>query len=201
MNRILKENPDSIHDKKNNKYYELCDYDVITFGYSDDEVYWIGNDDGDCYTHCELAQLKEIGSSRNFFNYPGRLWQKPKIMTFWEYPSSKKELYRLLDKLSEETNIKFINNDWKIEIFDDETPESDNSIIIPIENYTGEYYNPEEHDHILPPMKKKKKIPPYNKYKNLKTTPAKYRYYKDKNVAEEIIKDEINEFIKNYKIL
>lgn len=215
----LTESPDRviIDDDKELWYYHD---DAITFGFAkaNNTLY---AEKGKI--HVALAKKYGLGKTRYDFYYAGRLWLDSKIISFWDYPP-KNNFFDLIKELENKLNVKILNNNWLVEVYED-TYEG-KSILIPVEKYMGEYYNPyedeeydlyysdrtkwnkkydshrdREHekrfepDHVLPPMKKKEKKPSYDKYKKYKIIPAQYRFHKEKNVAEEIIREEINLFI------
>jgi tRNA nucleotidyltransferase (CCA-adding enzyme) len=93
-------------------------------------------------------------------DYPGRIWVKKKIMSFWVYPEPD-DFKKYIKVLSDNTNIDFFNNGWKIEVLYDlrgeiygksggdlynsiHGREDLESKIIPIEEYTGSDNVPEE---------------------------------------------------------
>jgi len=93
--------------------------------------------------------------------YPGRLWIKNKLISFWVYPK-KNEFWDIIKKLEKNLDIKIINNGWRIEVsyFDGDIIDSDVNVgsipyykkliptteekIIPIEDYTGSDDFPDE---------------------------------------------------------
>lgn len=189
----IEENPDTL---RRDDSYDLRweDDDAVVFGVARvNNKFYVEKDS----MHSTMANNYGIGHTRSSFYYAGRLWLNSKTMSFWDYPKEKEKLFDLIKKLEKELEIKIFNNGWLIEVYEN-TPER-KPILIPIEKYTGEYHNPPQEefdqDHIVSPLLKKKKIPPYNKYSKYKVTPAEYRFYKEKNVAEEIIKEEINRLI------
>lgn len=187
-NRVqLKEDPDTIYDKDDDTTYDHTHIDAVTFAVCNEDVYVLRNTSTNKYTHGDLLRMF---SCLGIFKYEGRLWLDGKLISFWKYPS-KINFFKLISKLEKELNIKIINNNWRVQVYDNARRE----ILIPIENYTGKQYNPLRKDHILSPLKKKKTKPPYNKYKEMKIPPAQWRFYKDKNVAENIINEEINKFV------
>jgi len=62
----------------------------------------------------------DIKSSRYNFNwqkiYPGRLFMKPKIITFWIYPTAS-ELKTIIKIIEKKKDIKMFFNDWRIEVY------------------------------------------------------------------------------------
>jgi len=95
-----------------------------------------------------------------YFDYAGRLWSKDKIMSFWQYPKTKEKLKEIINYINELSDDYKIDDTWKIEIYTgDEIKNkwkndinqdiegnftSNNSIIIPINQYNGSEDPPEE---------------------------------------------------------
>jgi hypothetical protein len=52
-------------------------------------------------------------------NRLGRLWEKSKIISFWDYPKNNNELHQIIKDIEKETTINIWNdNEWKIEIYE-----------------------------------------------------------------------------------
>jgi hypothetical protein len=189
-NKTLKEYPDTVRD--GDKNYEWDDPHAAIFGLSGDDVYTNISDDV-VAIHGMMARDFGIGETRSDFDYPGRVWFNPKIISFWTYPNKNKFL-EIISELEKQLNVNIFNNNWRVEVYE----EGGSNILIPIEEYTGEYYEPSEEikniEHVLSPMDKNKKRPQYDK---LPIEPARWKFYKEKNVAENIIKEEINKFLTN----
>ncbi len=203
IKKTIKEDPDTIKDNKSGYTHRYQNKDAVVFGVFNDNVYFkeYDKEKNEYVTHKDLAfEMKSslglnIGFNRDSFVYPGRLWLSPRLISFWEYPSQHM-FYKIIKALERGLKINIINNYWRVEVFD----KKNNRILVPVEKYTGEYYDPTNmgKEHVASPLKKKTKKPSYNKYKKLKTTPVKWRFHKEKNVAEDIIKEEINKtFLKN----
>ena len=132
---------------------------------------------------------------RDEMEYDGRLWTMWKMISFWRYPENKSKLYSILQDIERKENLDIIDNNYRIEVRDEEGE----YFVIPIEDYQGKYHKEiERKPHEMPDMKwrqmgGKKSIPYHTQYKLSKMgkIPAKYRFYKEKNVAEQIIYDEI----------
>jgi hypothetical protein len=98
-----------------------------------------------------------------YFDYAGRIWVEDKIMSFWQYPETKEKLKEIINYINELSTDFKIDNNWKIEVYTgdmndlkqgkwlfnikqdkDENVTSNNSKIIPIEQYKGSEDPPEQ---------------------------------------------------------
>ncbi len=209
----LLESPDTIeakHPTKGRLELSWREDDAIPFGYYNDKFLF----DGQGGTHYELGASYNLRIGRSDMNNHGRIWLDHKIISFWDYP---KNIFRLKgvvrdleEGLSEykfeSSDAKIWDNGWFIEIIDKEKmrsyTDSGSSVLIPLEEYEGpntsDYkHSDEDKDHNISPLLKKKKKVPYDKHDKLKMEPAKWDFYKKKNVAElktlirEIIREEL----------
>lgn len=120
-------------------------------------------------------------NGRNDMKYPGRIWISDKVISFWEYPNSKIDLYKILKDIEKEFLKKFrkpftINpNNWYIEIVDKklegenfpenfmEWGDAEDAILIPMNDYKGsDEWSKEaiDKEHVKSPLvKKRKKVP------------------------------------------
>lgn len=99
--------------------------------------------------------------SREFTEYPGRLWYKSKIITFWDYPEDKERLFYVLNKINETAKIiygtEFNFNEYRIEL----NINTDNyeEKLIPINQYISSKDVPDNIKsipHLLSPIEKNK---------------------------------------------
>lgn len=67
------------------------------------------------------------------WEFPGRLWEEKKIISFWCYPSPNL-LKQIINKLENELKTKILNNGWSIEVI-----ERDGEIVK--NNFSGDYYD------------------------------------------------------------
>ena len=153
----LNENPDVLEAGK--FHAGAYDYDAYSFGWYQNEL-WANYKE----THWDL-EPNDNRVSRENFAFPGRLWAKRKLMSFWIYPSQAqlKKLVKELNKKSKELNWKWkIDNSWqvevvldpdgkwarKIKVYDDLTDEPAEwkdyslssgyeNVILPIDSYAG----------------------------------------------------------------
>lgn len=154
----------------------------IPFGYYDGKMR-VGKLNGIHPSIKELYQdIPKAKNTRKEFEYPGRIWIKDKIVSFWEYPKNKTELIKILSDVENEffkmakRPITINPNDWYIEIVDkrlegDNFPEfygewadAEDALLIPISEYEGSDEWSEEKkgkSHVQSPMKKLKKEIPY----------------------------------------
>ena len=195
---FINEDPNFVEDNTTNdsEYYAtFYDSDAVVFlrYIHDGEIYYIEND-GLYKTHKMIADYFDFKKPYGrYIKERGRLWKNKKLISFWDYPN-KQNFLKLIADLQRELNIRIKNNNWMVEVYP--TNDKSKSILIPVEDYQGKYYNPPPVDHVLPPsQKQKQEKPPYDKYKNQKILPARWKFYKDKNVAESIIREETNKFI------
>lgn len=96
-----------------------------------DETYAIGFDENfEPYVgkpgraHGDLTGYDDPPNDRPDFFYPGRIWKKEKVISFWRYPS-KYQLYKLLERIEGEFKRRFPNKEpldfsdrnWKVELW------------------------------------------------------------------------------------
>jgi hypothetical protein len=170
--KIIKENPDEIRMGGERIFFDSKD--AYPFGFINNEVCYIG-DERDSHLEIELAYMPDSHRDKNHdpsniksfkredWNYPGRLWAKDKIMSFWQYPK-KNELKKYIDLINREVKrLKFSwkidFNTWSIEIVEDKegkylddfvtgdcewddwevSRKGYQNVIIPLKNYIGSY--------------------------------------------------------------
>jgi len=177
---------------------DISDFQV-PFGYYNGEMK-VGKIKG---THPDMdknySDLPPV--NRSNLKYAGRAWLKDRVISFWEYPKSKEELYNILSDLEEEFRRKFkkfwsINpKNWYIEIVDkrlegenfpeyfQEWKDAEDAILIPVKDYkgSGEWSEKKKgEEHVKSPLLKTKKEVPYgfgsksSKYKPLAWRQALY---------------------------
>lgn len=167
MNKIIKENPDIISFEtdfagRSRGEHQWNWYRNIVFGYYKNKLYATIDT-----THARLIRNnkylyeKEGLGNRDDLQYPGRLFMKPKVISFWENPPIQffskfvKDLYKL-------TKIK-IDDSWLIEV--------DEGVYKKPSEYTGKSNNFDKTlSHLQNPMfKEKKKISGFgsDKYKKV----------------------------------
>ena len=155
--QLIKENPSHIKDENGITLCNMDDSDSIPFycDINDNHTNVISVYFGDFKDSHFNAGLKIDNPS-----YPGRLWTKSKIISFWTYPNI--TLFKLIiRKIEKELNIQIFNNGWRIEVvkkdgkivkteFSDDNNDYYNSDedfdiedIIPIEHYDGSDNVPE----------------------------------------------------------
>jgi len=150
---LIKESPDTVEvDGFTDLRY--FDNDAVAFAckanedQTELEVLEVG-DEGQMHSDSELGDENE-------WSYPGRLWLKSKIITFWVYPND--ALFKqIIERLEEKLKIKMFKNDWKVEVikrkgevvkreyseediesyYYDERQPHDKSEFISIDNYSG----------------------------------------------------------------
>ena len=108
----LKESPDTL---EVDGFRYLCYYD-------DDAVAFAckANEDQTELEELEVGDEGQMHSDSGLgdgdeWSYPGRLWLKSKVISFWVYPND--VLFKqIIEKLEEKLKIRMFNNDWKIEV-------------------------------------------------------------------------------------
>lgn len=95
----------------------------------------------------------DIGNSRASFSYPGRLWTKSKIISFWHYPREREEfdeLIKLLNEVLRGDQVK-IDKTWRIDV---------NEKLVDIDRFLNDDVEVKDNDmgkeHVKSPMEKKK---------------------------------------------
>jgi len=144
----------------------------------------------------------------------GRVFTIAKIISFWHYPKDKKELKKVCDDIKKETGLDIWKDDWKIEIYSSKTISSninsDNKLLkdwsdeykkefddlkielIPIKQYKQSNEIPDNEkskQHILSPMKKKKRIVPNGIGSKHKSSNVKSKFYLGKFRGENLIQN------------
>lgn len=238
MKDLLSENPDrvDISDEfaKNHgvhrKSLEWNDEDSYVFGYVGNEIFimrkgnhleisyeldrsdWdrlanaIGYDD---YMDIPTGMLP---NSRNDYKYAGRLWAKPQVISFWDYPP-KGKLNKIISDLNKHLNFK-ITKDWYIEVVDKggkyDAPETTTSglwkqwktdkkdvKLVQISDYMGsEKQKGKGVQHVVSPMLKKKRdvmmgVGSRKKVKGAKRgeVPAATHFRQRKGLGDGVIKE------------
>lgn len=137
----LRENPDRVKSVKGGSGMSLdwADDDAVVFGYYDNEMVMSVPDklrdetgvDGHIANHTKLLRYNTTGkdltppgahwmSDRSDFEFPGRLWYKHKLISFWRYPSTSK-LISMISAINKLAKGKFkIDDTWSIEVILDE---------------------------------------------------------------------------------
>jgi len=152
-------------------YLSFSDLDSAIFGYYNNK--FIYEEDSAVHTYYGY------GRSDYRWEYPGRLWKKSKIITFWVYPSWDK-LKEIINKIENKSGMEIWNNGWKIEVIENYKYISDEIkdrswenkdfglILIPLERYK-EYWKENkiiysfpkkelDKEHIKSPLNKNKKF-------------------------------------------
>lgn len=128
--------------------------------------------------------------SRSSYKYPGRMWIKDKIISFWKYPENLKKLKQLITDLEKTRKVKIWNNGWKIEV-PGQQKKTKETELIPVEyfGHKKDYYQAKwdkktyEKQHILSPSEKDPDRKIWQKFiknkpKNMST--AEYKWLKSK---------------------
>lgn len=85
--------------------------------YDDDGAYAFGILDGHMRHSQERGTHADIGRERRQFQFPGRIWTKPKLISFWVYPKDNTEMKSVIDKLEDALEIKIWDDpDYRLEI-------------------------------------------------------------------------------------
>ena len=155
----LYESPDGYVDRKINQYvgWDEIDYQPITFGWYADKliIKEVTKEDDDLAKH--RSMIKDGNGDRNDYMFPGRLWKKTKVISFWKFPK-KEILPKIIKELSNKLNIS-INSAWRVNMLTKDGLE----VVVPISDYyEGQKVSDKDlaKAHITSPMKKKKKLVP-----------------------------------------
>lgn len=194
LKNLLTENPNEIkltpefvkQHGLNNDYLHWRDRDAFVFGYYKNKMYGAYEENHTTIYYglnkADKAQLiKDIGQGaypddRESFEYPGRAWTTPKVISFWKYPPKSKMNKIINDLRKKGINI---NNDWYIQVVDKggkyEVPDTRKNFmgwtlwdirgkdikLVKIKDYVGsEKQKGKGIKHAISPMLKKKDIVP-----------------------------------------
>jgi len=209
---LLLESPDMIEARnirqilRNKNTLDLSDFQV-PFGYFNGEMK-IGKIRG---THPDMNKnYKDLPQvNRLNLKYAGRAWLKDRVISFWEYPETKEELYKVLSDLEKEFRRKFKKfwsitpKNWYIEIIDKKLPnnkdissdwmewsDAEDAILVPVPEYKGSDAWSEEtkaKDHAKSPMEKEpRKVPSglgSKKYGEKRPLPYRQAMYTSENLV------------------
>ena len=150
----LVESPDYVH-LNTGEEIEYQDDDAYGFYFLEDELY-ISNDPGQTHGEGVYRSGKynsdEIRTIQQGNPVYGRIWVDSQMLSFWNPPTSRKEMADLSDKLSDnfENDID-VWDDFEVEIYDGD------NVIIPVKSYKSSEAAPDEEyqRHLLSPAKKK----------------------------------------------
>jgi len=134
------ENPDVVYNANLSKQLaSYPDQDARPFGYLFDKM---------------------MVGGRNDFVFPGRMWVRKKIISFWKYPP-KGKFKKLIKDLEKESGVKIWSKGWQVEIYPGKKQidnSNNKSVLVPLEKYNGSKLPPGgDIDHVKSPMLKKKK--------------------------------------------
>jgi len=212
----IKESPDGVD---NHKYYNL-DYsqnDAYAFGYAKGKMF-VSNGGG-THDSIYINYSQKDSESKNYdivkdydrdnLKYPGRIWLKSNLISFWIYPKPNKLLKVLNDLKKEMQRINNINiniNKLKIELPRDYRNKE--AVVININQYINiskiDKRNDDElnQQHMISPIAKNKKVPKgtgsrkypagltYSQYKQLMSTSENKKMNLKSNKKIELI-DEV----------
>ena len=106
----------------------------------------------------------------NKYRFLGRIFSKPKVITFWDYPI-KSIIFKIIKQLEDILSITIMNNGWRIEVFKNDAENDSN--FIPVEEYlSSEMESTNVSDelrqqHLMNPMDSRKKKRPYGGGSNM----------------------------------
>lgn len=126
----IEESPDNFKISKNKKLHPF-DEDAYSFGYFEGHLYI--TDYGE--THGKIMSgdsSDDLETNRYDLEYPGRMWIKSKVISFWNYPKSNAEMRRIANDISYRYNE---SNDKRINIWDEFR------VDIIVDNNTHEIYD------------------------------------------------------------
>ena len=103
--------------------------------------------------------------------YPGRIFMKPRVITFWAYPDEK-EMKRIIEIMEHRLKTNMIDNDWKVEVYkggflykgekeygNNYDRDSTNIEMVAVEKFTGSKKPPESEYIQHLDTKKKHEVP------------------------------------------
>lgn len=189
---IISESADVIFLGKNfTKPIAYTDSDARGFFYDEDGTLTL-TDYGKAHSSVRL---------RTKSKYTGRIWEKHKIISFWNYPP-KSEMKKVIKTIENKTGLKM--NDWKIEVIVDERTNKilkkvKNSyyeeMIIPLKDYTKSI-STKHVNHEKSPLTKREKVPSGVGSKkipsDLKKGETMAQYHARKRTSENIIESLTN---------
>lgn len=101
------------------KYFETPDnivYNLDSINYTDKFAHPFGYIDGKFLIGSGGETHGELYFDRDEFDYPGRIFTKQKVITFWIFPN-KEKFREIVNELSQKTGIDIWNDeDWRVEI-------------------------------------------------------------------------------------
>lgn len=187
----LTESPDNV-----NKYnLSFTDSDSLAFGYYKGVMYVNKRFHGD---HPDIQEMNLI---RSDFKYPGRVWLKSKIISFWKYPTEKEFHDVILD--IENNSEMFFDDVWKVEVVDDSSGTKE-SYFVGLDEFEGSPdWSIEEFksDHEKSPLIKKKEKPTYFKNIPLAWRQAKMKSESLLDLMTDISDDDMENNIKDLSIM
>ena len=173
---LITEDPDGYIEPKTKKRISWAsgELDPVVFGWYKGKIIWddeLDNSESG-KTHSSLGtnkgpnlrqkrwphRKKPTSIDRVDYTYPGRLWRKTKMISFWRYPS-KKEMPKRLKELGDTIGENFFNNGWRINTRIEDPGRSDyEEAFVSVEEYIGSANaSPSDlgKDHAVSPMLKK----------------------------------------------
>jgi len=116
-------------------------------------------------------------SKNQLTDISGRVWSDVNVISFWEFPKDFGELKKIVVRIEKKLDLEILNkSDWRVEVYFD-----DDSILIPIKDYTTENITQDNLDelkkkkdiHVMD-SEQKKKIMLRNGYRGKETKWKKY---------------------------
>lgn len=107
-------------------YTHPKDIDAITFLIYNDKLY-VSDDQyhidiaDEIVNKMEKGKIDDVDAPIRLLEdcyYQGRIWTDSKVISFWDYPKTKNDLFDFLKKLEKKIHKKIIDNGYKIEIID-----------------------------------------------------------------------------------
>lgn len=153
----------------------------------------------------EFIELSEqLPNDRSGWDFPGRIWTKQKVLSFWRYPKTKSHLMKIIKQLERQLKIKIIGANFKLEVLTDGSEEQGNydaketSLIDP-KNYKG---SSDQHGgaHVESPMLKKRNTADMAKLRNIiKTRDKRFGSFKKRYMARRGLGDSVEKLGKIIK--
>lgn len=184
VNKILSESPDRVRFKDHSLEHD--DDDAYPFTLHDGKFYFSRQGSAHynmVYNPGELndkwislnkkyaKKLKDDDfevEARDFLDYPGRVWCKHKIITFWKYPDIS-DFRKVVDGLNNslpKRGLGHVDSSWFVEVYPDKKELDDmhwdmSGVLIPIDEYKADglkVLKDIDKMHVMSPDKKKKAL-------------------------------------------
>ena len=183
MRKNVKESPDIVFYDGGNEQLEYDEKDAIAFGYYKKKMYVSDFQEA----HWEMMDdygVKIKGEPRFKMKYPGRVWIKSKVISFWTYPENQSKMKETIEDLENEIYNRIgkkidIWNKFEIEVlmskkkgfakkwkyddgYEEYSPKGYEIEIIPLKSYQSSEERTAKDlakPHLMSPVAKKSNVP------------------------------------------